>query len=207
MPRVSTSKHPVAVLRRELDLHQKEFADIVGCSLPTVQSIELGRLELSTKLAARISERTGVSMEWLMGGKAKEPIPAAESRGYCFVEFSKRHFDLAQSRNLSMIKEIDFEFLLEMGSAELKSVFRMARKRGAEEAKICFHLISKGLDDLKDQLEAEFGKDLDFLGASYEAMKVKYLGKPEFAEEENPPIELFSEEEIEERFESFPVKG
>lgn len=66
--RRSPKRHPLAVLRQILELGQKEMAELAGCSVPTIQSIELGRLKLSEKLAAKISVETGVDLTWLMEG-------------------------------------------------------------------------------------------------------------------------------------------
>lgn len=200
MPRVSASNHPVAVLRKDLGLLQKEFAEIVGCSLATIQSVELGRLELSQKLAARISERTGVSMEWLLRGKAKRPIPAAESMGYHFVEYSRNHFDLAQSRGLPAIADSELDWIFKIGKNDLEAVFRSARELGPESAKICFHRISSGLDALAKSLEEEFGSDNDFARGSYVALVREFLGNSTNSDEEPPSFEFLSEEEVEERF-------
>lgn len=64
---------------------QKEFADLVGCSPATIQSIELGpqgidrktgkvkyRLKLSEDLAIRIAAETGISLEWLLEGDPRK---------------------------------------------------------------------------------------------------------------------------------------
>jgi len=45
---------------------QKELAEMIDCAPVTVQSIELGKLRLSQKLAKRIELQTGVSLEWLL---------------------------------------------------------------------------------------------------------------------------------------------
>lgn len=68
--RPSQLKHPVAVLRKIIGLGQKELADLIGCSISTLQSIELGpeRLALSAELAQKIAEQTGVSVQWLAKG-------------------------------------------------------------------------------------------------------------------------------------------
>jgi hypothetical protein len=41
----------------------------------TIQSIEVGRLALSKKLAERISRVTGASAEWLLENKSSSPMP------------------------------------------------------------------------------------------------------------------------------------
>ncbi len=80
--RSSPLKHPVAILRTTLGLGQKEFGYLVGRAWRTIQSIELGNLPLSTKLAERISDETGVSFDWLMKGDPDAPIMAEHGRAW-----------------------------------------------------------------------------------------------------------------------------
>jgi hypothetical protein len=72
--RRSSLQHPLAVLRTRLGLGQTEFGDKVGRHWRTIQSIELGKLPLSEKLAERICEETGVNFKWLMKGNAEAAI-------------------------------------------------------------------------------------------------------------------------------------
>ena len=72
--RISQLKHPLAVLRTTLGLGQGELAAKLGCSWRTIQSVELLDLTLSTKLAERICDQTGVHFDWLMKGDPEAPI-------------------------------------------------------------------------------------------------------------------------------------
>jgi transcriptional regulator with XRE-family HTH domain len=49
-------------LRKETGLSQPEFAELLGVSFATVQSLELGRLALSLELASRIFNETGCGL-------------------------------------------------------------------------------------------------------------------------------------------------
>jgi len=77
-----SAKIRVAILRAFLNRHekfnqkfdQKRFAELIGCSVHTLQSIETGRLKLSQKLAHRIARETGVAVDWLVGKPPKAPI-------------------------------------------------------------------------------------------------------------------------------------
>jgi hypothetical protein len=69
-------KHVLASLREYLGATQGQFAIWCGCSAFTIQSIEVGRLVLSKKLAERISLVTGVSAEWLLKNKLDSPMPS-----------------------------------------------------------------------------------------------------------------------------------
>jgi DNA-binding XRE family transcriptional regulator len=61
-------RHPLATLRRTLGLRQKDMAELLECSLPTIQAIEYGHLKLSDKLAQLASQKTGVDGCWLRTG-------------------------------------------------------------------------------------------------------------------------------------------
>lgn len=71
--RHSSLKHPVAILRTLTGESQKTFAERVGKSVGTIQSIELGRLALSDDLAEVISNETGADLEWLKNGDPTKP--------------------------------------------------------------------------------------------------------------------------------------
>src|SRR5262249_4237927 len=79
-------RHPVAVLRKRCELRQKQFADLIGCSLVYLQKIEQtprrGGKPLSAKLAQRIFHETGVSLEWLRKGDPKMPPLSARGEPY-----------------------------------------------------------------------------------------------------------------------------
>jgi len=69
----STKKTTVAVLRSQMGITAEEFAELIGKSLSAVNSLETGRLALSEETAFRISEETGVVMEWLLDANPDEP--------------------------------------------------------------------------------------------------------------------------------------
>jgi transcriptional regulator with XRE-family HTH domain len=96
--RPSACKQPLAVLRKIIGYRQKEMADLIGCSVATIQSIELGpkRMALSERLAERIEMETGVSIEWLLSGDPLEPIEDVQGRVY-----SRKTFELYQRLKIS----------------------------------------------------------------------------------------------------------
>ena len=63
--RPSVCRHVLVKIRDQLGLQQKELANLVGCSTSTIKRIERGSLGLSRGLARKISERLGVSMNYL----------------------------------------------------------------------------------------------------------------------------------------------
>ena len=72
--RKSKGAHVLEKVRSGLGKYQKEFAKAVGCSESAIQQIELGKLALSRRMAMRISERTGVSVEWLLANDPEREI-------------------------------------------------------------------------------------------------------------------------------------
>ena len=72
--RNSPLRHNLARLRLFLNLGQKEMADLAGCSRRAVQSVELGKLDLSEGLARRISNETWIAAEWLLENDLKAPL-------------------------------------------------------------------------------------------------------------------------------------
>jgi DNA-binding XRE family transcriptional regulator len=71
----SKRTHTLAILRKNLALRQPELAEMVGCSVATIQSIEVGRLKLSESLAGRISVTTGCDRDWLLRNDVSAPMP------------------------------------------------------------------------------------------------------------------------------------
>jgi transcriptional regulator with XRE-family HTH domain len=71
--RPSLKKHVLAVLREVIGFKQPMMAELLGCSLSSIQSIEVGRLPLSEKMAQRVALETGVAIEWLLKNNIKEP--------------------------------------------------------------------------------------------------------------------------------------
>jgi transcriptional regulator with XRE-family HTH domain len=69
--RPSKLRHPLAVLRQIIGLGQKEMAELIECSVATIQSVELKRMTLSEELAQRIADATSVDISCLMAGDPK----------------------------------------------------------------------------------------------------------------------------------------
>src|SRR5258707_11266689 len=79
MPRVAKAAHVLAKLRSQLGLYQREFAKRVGLSQRTIQDVERGILKLSRRSAIKVSEGTGVSVEWLLDNDSRKPIQNSSS--------------------------------------------------------------------------------------------------------------------------------
>lgn len=70
----------LAILRKTLSLKQGELAELAGCSVSTIQAIEVNKLQLSRSLAARISVTTGANLEWLLANDVAVPMPPLSPR-------------------------------------------------------------------------------------------------------------------------------
>ena len=77
MPRQSSQKNNVARLRVLLNkfekFDQEQFAKMIGCSVQKLRNIETGRTPLDELLARRISDLTGIALEWLLENNTKAP--------------------------------------------------------------------------------------------------------------------------------------
>jgi transcriptional regulator with XRE-family HTH domain len=80
-------------LREELGLRQKELAERVGLHWRTIQDIELGKLQLSRRNALRISEKIGVSVDWLF-----QNDPSAEIKNISGERWTNKHRQALEDR-------------------------------------------------------------------------------------------------------------
>jgi len=96
----SAKRTTVAVLRNMLGLSVAEFAKVIGRQVPTVQSLESGRLKLSEKTAQQIALATGIDTAWLLDGDltAKPVSHWAGNDGHP-IPYSRTVFELSQSAN------------------------------------------------------------------------------------------------------------
>jgi len=83
-------RHVVAWIREQSGLTQSQFAQLIGASRDTLQSIELGRLPLSERFAYAIAEQTGIKAKWLLANKL-EPGKLADP------EYVRQQFEDAQT--------------------------------------------------------------------------------------------------------------
>jgi transcriptional regulator with XRE-family HTH domain len=97
--RTSLKRTTVAVLRAILSSesertnYQKvsaaDFAELVGCSTATINSLEVGRLTLSESLGQKIAHATGVSLAWLLEGDVTVPPVARDGEPYTAEVFAR----------------------------------------------------------------------------------------------------------------------
>ena len=87
--RPSPQRHTLAVLRTLIGFTQKEMAQILECSVPTVQAVELGKLKLSIDLAQRVHFQTGASTEWLLADDVSKPPESGMGKPYTKAFFEE----------------------------------------------------------------------------------------------------------------------
>ena len=86
----SERRTTVAVLRLATGLSAAEFAQLIGKSLATVKTLEAGKLALSVRTAATITQQTGISLRWLVNGDVAAPMIAADDGEPWTVETYER---------------------------------------------------------------------------------------------------------------------
>ena len=156
-------KTTIALVRKITGLYQKEMAELLGCSMPTIQSLEIGRLKLPPKMAARITLETGVSLKWLLDGKVSIK-PTAEFLG---GPFTRQTYEETQA---AKAKTPDFSISHPWLGVALPLTFRIQRicailSRANETNK--FKLCSYKIDAFLDDLEKEFGADKEIEDQKY----------------------------------------
>jgi transcriptional regulator with XRE-family HTH domain len=87
----TTKKTTIAVLRSITGLKAKCFADVLGCSEATVNSLETGRLKLSETMAQRIFHETGASLKWLLAGDVHALPMGRDGKPYSAEHFEAHH--------------------------------------------------------------------------------------------------------------------
>ncbi len=94
MARPSQVRTNIARLRLALSLNQAQFARLLRRSTACVQSLELGRLRLSSQLAGEISSRSAVNPRWLLDNKLDEPPYDMSCKPWTMASFQKLHSEI-----------------------------------------------------------------------------------------------------------------
>lgn len=79
----------LALWRKEKNLSQRELGSILGVSQGYIGDIEAGRSEPSRSFLQKLSERYGISADWLLNGHGTQlhaPIPSFAARKYGRIE-------------------------------------------------------------------------------------------------------------------------
>ena len=56
-------------LRKDRRLTQRQLAEILEVTQPTLSDIERGRIGASTRIIKRLSEKLDISIDWILHGK------------------------------------------------------------------------------------------------------------------------------------------
>ena len=160
--RKSTKQTTVAVLRSIIAVRVDEMAGILGCSIPTINSLEVGRLKLSDAMAQRIVHETGVSMEWLRDGDpTKTPVTIHGD------PFTPELFDNTQAlkddiASSDRVAPRSFSMRFVTFADRLRSILTSANGRKL------YHLAAYRVSRFLDALSAEFGvhEPWDFTAAN-----------------------------------------
>jgi transcriptional regulator with XRE-family HTH domain len=144
--RISPQRHTLAVLRNISGLTQKEMASILECSTPTVQAVELGKLNLSDKLAGLVSHKTGINLAWLLSNDVNQPPVDVDGAPY-----TKELFEDYQALGLQQ-KHPDLGALqalhsLTMNVRRLCAIYYRAYKK--DDSALCAYKLAKAFDDLE----------------------------------------------------------
>jgi len=164
IPRVRhpSKKHNVARLRAFLNgrekFDQEQFAELIGCSVHTLQSIETGRLKLSEELAHRIASETWVDVDWLLKNNRRARIvgtPQVMKRGGPLVLNPSYTFECYERAQASKIRPDEYKaeglsaIHLDHIARTLRAILFSAHKR--RRLNVALWKVSKFLSVCKEQ--------------------------------------------------------
>ena len=139
--RASPLRHTLAVLRTTIGYTQKEMAELCRCSVPAIQAVELGKLDLSGRLAGIVVVQTGVSEKWLWDDDVNSPILSSDWQPY-----TKEYFESFRAKRLSDGgRTEDYKlaaYELSFQIARIAGGLLEAHRRG-ELRLFCYHLDSE----------------------------------------------------------------
>jgi transcriptional regulator with XRE-family HTH domain len=151
---MNESKHVVAALRKIIGLKQKEFGDLIGKSLPTVQAIEYGKLRLTEAVAEEISRQTGAHVGWLL--KNDPTLPAVNR---IWTKYSKIDFERAQADLRSKIGDNPIDRVrVPMEAHQLFSGIASMGCQALKDGR--WNLFAYKCEQALNQLVKEFGHDI-----------------------------------------------
>ena len=154
--RHSSESHNVARLRVFLGEKQPAFAELIGCSVHSLQSIETGRLKLSEPLARRISTETGVHLRWLLENNLKVPIvKAGFGRTWTYTRSDYECAQASKTIGVDKLTEQISEDYAASFYAQIRAILSSAAKAGRARVELATWKLAKFLEDCR----REFGHD------------------------------------------------
>jgi len=146
--RLSNQSHTLAVLRLLVGLTQKEMADVLDCSAPTIQAVELGRLKLSEKLAGLASHKTGINLAWLLEDDVTKPPIDIKGKPYTKKTFEEFQAIAGFRKDPLHASELA-SFLRDKLNRRLSAL--LLRAYINDETDLCGYKLSKAFDELEKQ--------------------------------------------------------
>ena len=192
--RPSPQRHTLAVLRTMIGLTQKEMAAILECSTPTIQAVELGKLNLSPGLAQRVTFQTGVSIEWLLANDTTMPPVSARGDSYTKARFEDYQAALLSPKTTGMdeLLELWQTWHMFMKNTKILAIlYSEAYKRG--KVPLAFY---KSIMPQADLFKEMFGEDKT-IEAKLEALADIGID-PVYLSELDEPLAAFQADTLEE---------
>lgn len=150
--RISPQRHTLAVLRTVIGITQKEMAEILECSPPTVQAIELGKLKMSLKLAGNLFNQTSVNLDWLMIDDVTKPPTDFEDNPYTRETFEERQAALfSPPQDSSDVRRDLFYARACFRNAVEQLAILFTHAYGEDRIEMCDYKISDALDVLIEE--------------------------------------------------------
>ena len=125
--RTSSKQTTVAVLRSIVGVKVQEMSEILGCSVATINSLEIGRLNLSVLMAQKIVHETGIALRWLLYGDVSAPPVTAHRK-----PFTRETFDITQAKKIHYDKVIPLHFATDFVNfaGRLRGILASANRAG-----------------------------------------------------------------------------
>lgn len=147
-----TYRTKLAKLRRACGLDQRAFAQLIGRTLSTVQSLEAKKHQLTEELAREVAECTGASLNWLLfGAEDSEPL---DNAGEPFTQQWFEAFnDFEGEAHIPILPDEETPYFPGDFGAVIEAVLASARrKKKGITAAYAIHLFAQSL-------AREFGSD------------------------------------------------
>lgn len=152
----SRKRHPLAVLRLELGLTQKEMAAFARTAMITIQSIEAGKRPLKEKLAKHIAMISGVQLYWLLGGDPNAPMITESGEPYTRGLFEQNRKLLFEHKHSQERKDAEREFIPEiLAMALLKSYSILREGHTRNRLAWAAYKLQMALQGVEDELGAD----------------------------------------------------
>lgn len=144
---MSTANERVRSLRKELDLTMEEFASKLGVTRASISNIENGNRNLTSQMASSISNKFGISEDWLRTGSGEMRIKTINDSAAKFAE----------ENGLGELEETLIREYLRLSENE-RNVFRRYLKNVVAEIKTAAVeelTIDQKVSDYRRELEEE----------------------------------------------------